>query len=596
VSATREYPTWEDADNDRGGDVEALRQRLQELEAKLHEANETIEAIRSGDVDAIVVQGQPGPQVYTLANDDRPYRRLIEQIGEGALTLTPDGVILYCNGRAAEMLRMPQERVIGGRLQQVIGLDDRRLVEAMLARGWGRHQITLNTPVGNTIPVHLTLTELERDGLRTLCAVLTDLTQQQQAESALQAAHARLLAETAERKRAEAMLQQAQKMEAVGQLTGGIAHDFNNMLTLVVGGLEMIERQLPGLPAGRPAARIGRGVEVAMKGADRAAATIRSLLAFARRHQLDPQPLGINDLLRGMLGLMHRSLGESVVIGTDLADDLWGVHADANQLENAILNVAINARDAMPKGGPLRFRTSNRSLAEPPLPDVAAGDYVVISITDGGIGMDQETLDKAFEPFFTTKAVGEGSGLGLSQVYGFARQSGGFATAASAPGKGTTIEICLPRLAAAEAPLAAGPRGFGEETAEARGETILVVENNDDVRRYCVEALRELGYEVLEATDATTALAMVECQPGIRLLFADIALGGAMNGRQLAEQALRRSARLKALLTTGAASSAAAAGPPDLDLQVLAKPFTFTELAVTVRRVLDGQLVGDRLG
>jgi PAS domain S-box-containing protein len=584
------------AEDDRGGDAGALRQRLQEVEAQLREANETIEAIRSGDVDAIVVQGQPGPQVYTLANEDRPYRRLIEQIGEGALTLTPDGVILYCNGRAAEMLRMPQERVIGGRLQQVVGLDDRRLVEAMLARGWGRHEITLNTPVGNTIAVHLTLTELEQEGLRTLCAVLTDLTQQKLAESALQAAHARVLAEIAEREHAEAMLHQAQKMEAVGQLTGGIAHDFNNLLTLIIGGLEMIQRQLPGLPPGKVAERISRGASAAMSGADRAAATIRSLLAFARRRQLEPQPTDVNRLLGDLLGLMQRTLGEKIAISAELADDLWGVHADRNQLENAILNVAVNARDAMPKGGPLSFRTFNRTLAEPLQPDVAAGDYVVISITDGGIGMDQGTLDKAFEPFFTTKAVGEGSGLGLSQVYGFARQSGGVATATSAPGKGTTIEICLPRLAAAEAPLAAGPAWADEQSAKVRGETILVVDDNDDVRKYSADALRELGYDVLETADATTALGMVDHRPEIRLLFTDIALGRQMDGRQLAEQALRRSGRLRVLLTTGAASACAAAAPPDVDLQVLAKPFTFTELGAAVRRVLDGRLAEDRLG
>ena len=569
----------------------SLRRRLQAAEVDLREARETIAAIRSGDVDAVVVESPAGPRIFTLSNEDQPYRRLIEQIGEGALTLTPDGVILYCNSRVAEMLRMPPEKVIGAKLQPLVALDDRQDFERMLARGWGRHQLMLLATTGGAIPVHLTLTELAGDPARTLCGVLTDLTEQQQAATALRDAHSRLVAEIAERERAENLLHQAQKMEAVGQLTGGIAHDFNNLLTVIIGGLEMVERQVPGLPPGRATSRISRGAAVAIKGADRATGLIRSLLAFSDRRQLNPQPLDANLLIRGMLELMQRSLGERVVLSAELADDLWQVRADANQLENALLNVALNARDAMPNGGPLVLSTGNRTLSERAAAGTAAGDYMVVTATDAGVGMDEGTLKRAFEPFFTTKEVGSGSGLGLSQVYGFARQSGGFVTLRSQPGKGTTIDIGLPRMMQDEAAANVGPSASTQAVGARRGETVLVVEDNEDVRTYRAEVLRELGYEVLTAADGISALALLEQQPQVRLLFADIGLGGEMNGRQLADQALRRSGRLRVLLTTGGDYSPTGAGAVDVDLQVLAKPFTFAELATGIRRLLDGQLL-----
>ncbi len=580
-------------DPGEAADLAGVRCRLRDAEERLREAEETIAAIRGGDMDAIVVQGPAGPQVYTLENDDRPYRRLIEQIGEGALTLTPDGVVLYCNNRMAALLRMPHEKMIGRSLQSMIAAGDRGAFERLAAQGRGRGRFMLRAAQGGMVPVHLSLTELVNDGTRVLCGVVTDLTEQQQAETALREAHARLLAEIAERERAETLLHQAQKMEAVGQLTGGVAHDFNNLLTVVIGGLEMAGRQLANLPAGPPAARIERGMDLARQGADRAAVLVQRLLAFSRRQVLEPRPVEVNLLVSGMLEVLRRTLGETIVLDAVLADDLWPARADPNQLENAVLNLAVNARDAMPNGGRLTVGTGNRTLggaphADPGMAEVVAGDYVMIAVTDTGSGMDQATLGRVFEPFFTTKPPGYGTGLGLSQVYGFAKQSRGHIALRSQPGAGTTVELYLPRLVPGEG----HPRTVGTPAAGApashRGETVLVVEDNDDVRSYSAEALRELGYEVLAAADGAAALALLDRQPGIGLLFTDIGLPGGMNGRQLAHAALRRTAGLKVLLTTGYPQNAGDAAPPlDAGVQVVAKPFTFAELAARIRRILD---------
>ncbi len=597
MMAVSGQPNGEGAGPDGGEDTANLRHHLRDVEERLREAEETIAAIRSGDVDAIVVQGQAGPQVYTLENDDRPYRRLIEQIGEGALTLTPDGVVLYCNSRMAALLRMPHEKVIGGRMQEMIAADDENLFEGLTTQGGGRGRLRLRVADGGTIPVHLSLTDLVTDGTRLLCGIVTDLTEQQQAETALRDANARLRIEIIERERAEALLHQAQKMEALGQLTGGVAHDFNNLLTVVIGGLEMIERQLPKLQPGPTTARLDRGIDLAKKGADRAAVLVQRMLAFSRRQALDPRPVDVNRLVGGMLEVLRRTLGETIALDAVLAECLWQAQADPNQLESAVLNLAVNARDAMPNGGRLTVRTENRMLAhdgsDPDTADAVAGDYVMVAVTDTGIGMDQETLDRACEPFFTTKQVGYGTGLGLSQVYGFVKQSTGHIALRSRPGAGTTVEIYLPRLVPVLTPGQEQPETFRAEAggnAGSRGnDTVLVVEDNEDVRSYSVEALRELGYEVLAAVDGGSALDLLDHHPEIRLLFTDIGLPGGMNGRQLANLALRRKAGLKVLLTTGYVQSAATAAQPlDAAVQIVTKPFTFGDLAGRIRLILDG--------
>ncbi|MGN6550984.1 MAG: PAS domain-containing protein [Pararhizobium sp.] len=385
---------------------------------------------------------------------------------------------------------------------------------------------------------------------------------------------------------AEAALRQSQKMEAVGQLTGGVAHDFNNLLQIVTGNLDMLLRRLP-----ENEARLRRAASNAMTGAKRAAALTQRLLAFSRRQPLQPKVISVNRLVTGMSDLLRRTLGETIDVEIPLGDGLWPVEADPNQLEAAILNLAVNARDAMPEGGRLTIATANARLdghgAE--AASVPPGEYVMISISDTGTGMDKGTMTKVFEPFFTTKEVGKGTGLGLSQVYGFVKQSGGDVKISSEVGAGTAVRIYLPRLfddAAEEE--AAADRPAPEGT---RLETILVVEDDDDVRAYAVEVLRELGYRVLEAHDGPSALRLLDRQDGrVDLLLSDMVLPGGMSGADIAGKACDLLPDLKVLFTTGyARDTIFHHGRIDAGVHLLTKPFAFTELAAKVRDVLDGR-------
>jgi signal transduction histidine kinase len=394
-----------------------------------------------------------------------------------------------------------------------------------------------------------------------------------------------LQTEVEERRKAETALAQAQKMEAVGQLTGGIAHDFNNLLQVVVGNLEILQRNLP-----EDAGRLRRSADNAMKGARRAATLTQRLLAFSRRQPLDPKPIDVNALVTGMSDLLHRSLGETVAVETVVAAGLWRVEADANQLENAVLNLAVNARDAMPEGGKLTIETANTMLDEAYArahAEVRPGQYVVISVSDTGAGMDRETAERVFEPFFTTKEVGKGTGLGLSMVYGFVKQSGGHVKIYSEPLVGTTVRIYLPRLIGGryeeDVPeLNMAPEGSGKET-------ILVVEDNEDVRAYSVETLRELGYQVIEAQDGPSALRVLERQAVVDLLFTDVVLPNGLNGERLARDARVLRPRIKVLFTTGYSRNAIVHhGRLDAGVQLIAKPYSYADLATKVRDVLDG--------
>jgi PAS domain S-box-containing protein len=400
-----------------------------------------------------------------------------------------------------------------------------------------------------------------------------------------------LEAEYAARRRAEESLRQAQKMEAVGQLTGGIAHDFNNLLTVVLGGLEVIERQLPALPASPAVSRITRAKDMALQGVQRAVTLTSRLLAFSRQQPLAPKPLDANRLVSGVCELLRRTLGEAVSLETVLAGGLWQSFADVNQLENALVNLAVNARDAMPNGGKMTIETANcyldeayvATLAEP----VTHGQYVLIAVTDTGFGMDRETAEKAFEPFFTTKDIGKGTGLGLSQVYGFVRQSAGHVKIYSEPGEGTTVKIYLPRHFG---PTDRTTVDAVPEAARAIGtETILVVEDDEDLRIYAIEILRELGYRVLEAANGADALAILDRGGDIDLLLTDVVMPGGLNGRQLADEALRRRPRLRVLFTTGYTRNAIVHhGRLDPGIHLIGKPFSFQELAAKVRTRLDG--------
>ena len=401
----------------------------------------------------------------------------------------------------------------------------------------------------------------------------------------------RLEEEYEARKRAESLLRQAQKMEAVGQLTGGVAHDFNNLLTIVQGGLEMIGRQIASMEESAATARISRGKDMALEAVRRAARLTTRLLAFARQQPLEPRTLDANKLVSGVCDLLQRTLGETISLETVLAGGLWTTNADPNQLENAVLNLAVNARDAMPNGGKVTIETANSHLddayvgrlAEP----VKAGQYVLISVSDTGGGMDPATMDRAFEPFFTTKGIGKGTGLGLSQVYGFVRQSAGHVAIYSEIGEGTTVKIYLPRHHGQEDAV----EGF-DRAASGRGsvgaETILVVEDEDALRLYTVEMLGELGYSVLAASNGAAALEMIGRRDDIDLLFTDIVMPGGMNGRQLANQALLLRPDLKVLFTTGYTANAIVHhGRVDPDVELITKPFGYEALAAKIRALLD---------
>ena len=420
-----------------------------------------------------------------------------------------------------------------------------------------------------------------------------DITDRKRAEEALGELNAtleeRVTRAIGEREKAEDALRQSQKMEAVGQLTGGIAHDFNNLLTVVTGNIDMAVRALDA--AGVSDTRSKRALESALKGAERAAALTHRLLAFSRRQPLAPKPLDVDKLVAGMSDMLNRTLGEMIGVEVVTSPGLWRIEADPNQLENAILNLAVNARDAMPSGGTLSIETANARLDEEysaAHAEVAPGQYVIIAVTDTGQGMSKDTLARVFEPFFTTKEVGKGTGLGLSQVYGFTKQSGGHIKVYSEAGQGTTVKIYLPRLisnAAAEAP--AGSLTLGLELSPSR-ETILAVEDDDDVRAYTVECLRDLGYRVLEAHDGVSAVRLMERQEEpIDLLFTDVVMPN-MSGRELAEKLRQRQPGLRVLYTSGYTRNAIVhGGRLDEGVEMIAKPFTFQALASKVRDMLE---------
>jgi PAS domain S-box-containing protein len=421
-------------------------------------------------------------------------------------------------------------------------------------------------------------------------AAQREIAERRRAEDALRELNATLEQQVAERteqlQAKEEALRQSQKMEAIGQLTGGIAHDFNNLLQVIIGNLDTLTRTLSD-----DAPRLKRAADRALNGARRAAALTQRLLAFSRRQPLDPKPVNVNALVTGLSEMVHRTLGETVEIETVLAAGLWQVEADANELESAILNLAVNARDAMPDGGRLTIETANAHIDEAyaaNYAEVAPGQYVCVCVSDTGKGMDEATVARAFEPFFTTKPVGQGTGLGLSQVYGFVKQSSGHIKIYSEIGQGTTVKIYLPRLstdpAVAEDEVESViPDADGEET-------ILVLEDDDDVRTYTVEILRELGYRVIEAHDGPSALRLLERQTRVDLLFSDVVLPGGMTGAQVAEQARRLRPGLKVLFTTGYARNAIIhQGRLDKGVRLITKPFNAADLAMKVRDVLDEQ-------
>lgn len=375
-------------------------------------------------------------------------------------------------------------------------------------------------------------------------------------------------------------LRQSQKMEAIGQLTGGIAHDFNNMLTGVIGSLDLLQRRMGNVADDR----VSRYMQAATSSAQRAAALTQRLLAFGRRQSLDIQTVDVNRLVAGMEELLARTLGENVRLSTQLSGDVWQGCTDANQLENAILNLAINARDAMAAGGDLFISTVNRHVGRS-TSELTAGDYVVVSVSDTGEGMKEDVLKRAFEPFFTTKPIGKGTGLGLSMIYGFAQQTHGSIEISSKLGIGTTVNLLIPRSHGPEA-----EKSSSAEIAMGGGECVLVVEDEPDVRMLVTETLKELGYRALEATDASSALTLVEQGHRIDLLISDVGLPG-MNGRRLADEIQRRRPGIRVLLITGYAPEAIDRseflGP---GISMMPKPFAIEALSNAIREILEARL------
>ena len=388
-------------------------------------------------------------------------------------------------------------------------------------------------------------------------------------------------------RQADADLRQSQKMEAVGQLTGGLAHDFNNLLAGISGSLELLDMRLK---QGRTEG-LGRYIDAAQAGARRAAALTHRLLAFSRRQTLDPKPTAFDTLVGDMADLIRRTVGPSISLRFISSADVWPVRLDAHQLENALLNLCLNARDAMPDGGCLTIETSNLVLdaGTATARHLPAGELVALRVTDTGSGMTPDVLMRIFDPFFTTKPTGQGTGLGLSMVYGFVRQSGGAVRAQSAPGKGSTLWLYFPRhqgpLTPVAAPLA---QNVGDHTG--RGETVLVVDDEPAVRMLVAEALEEAGYTVIQAANGMAAMAVLESDTTLNMLVTDVGLPEGLNGRQVADAARALRPGLRVLFITGYAEKVVFGGDGlDLDMQILTKPFAMDDLAARVKAMMPRQ-------
>jgi len=422
---------------------------------------------------------------------------------------------------------------------------------------------------GSRFYAHAILSALraEDGSLRGFAKITRDVTERRAQEKALEESRAALV--------------QAQKMESLGQLTGGIAHDFNNLLTVIIGGIDLVLRRRGA------AEKQDELLEAARQAAEQGASLVRRLLAFSRRQTLDPQNVDVNQLVTGMSELIRRTLGESIALETILSTDVWRTLVDRNQLESALLNLAVNAHDAMSESGTLTIETKNNFLDESYAAthgELTPGQYVMIAVSDTGSGMSPQVIARAFEPFYTTKPEGKGTGLGLSQVHGFVKQSGGHVALNSEPGAGTTVKMYLPRHASQEMPDRREPPRAEAEAAAS--EIVLFVEDEPLVRMYGSEALGELGYKVIEASDGHEALRVLGEHPEITLLFTDVGLPGGMNGRRLAEEARARVPSLKILFATGYAKNAFVRnGVLDSAVELLEKPYTVEALARKLKQM-----------
>ena len=519
-----------------------------------------------------------------LHEAERQFRILVESITDYAIyMLDPEGRVTTWNSGAQRIKGYRADEIIGQHFsrfyteeEQSAGAPAQMLREAaeegkVVAEGW-RIRKDGSRFAASTV---LEAIHDQEGALIGFAKITRDITAQRESQELL--------------KRAGEQLLQAGKMEAIGQLTGGVAHDFNNLLTIIIGNLAIAEREVEGLPEG-PANRLRRSLASAERGAQRAAMLTQRLLAFSRRQLLDPRPLDLNKLIAAEADFLQRTLGEAIEVEAVGGGGLWRVEVDQNEFESALLNLAINARDAMPDGGKLTLETGNTFLDQNYCranPEVLPGQYVMISVTDNGTGMTKEVMDRAFEPFFSTKSVDAGTGLGLSQVYGFIKQSGGHIKIYSESGEGTTVKIYLPRYTGK----VTADEGEALESGDVEGrtgETILIVEDDADVRTFLVEALRELNYRTLSAADAPAALRIIDQKNArIDLLLSDVVLPG-MNGRELMAEARKQRPDLKVLFMTGYSRNAIVhQGRLDPGIEMIQKPMSQRELAGRIRDLLD---------
>jgi PAS domain S-box-containing protein len=515
-----------------------------------------------------------------LVDSELRYRRLVEAVVDYAIfQLDTSGHVATWNSGAQRIKGYNQSEIIGKHFSAFYTEEDRKAgvpsKALATAESTGKYESEgwRVRKDGSTFWALVVIDAIRDDAgqLVGFAKVTRDITERREAQLKLQAAQEQLAV--------------SQKMEAIGQLSGGIAHDFNNLLMIVIGNLESAQHQALK-PPGNPA--INRALKNAMRGAQRAAALTSRLLAFSRRQPLDPKPTDLNKFLGGAGEFLQRSLGENVLIETVGAAGLWLVEVDINHLETALLNLAINARDAMPDGGKLTLEGANVYVDEDYSrlnPELAIGQYVAICVSDTGTGMARDVLSRAFEPFFTTKELGHGTGLGLSQVYGFVKQSGGHLKIYSEPGHGTTVKIYLPRL-----------HGHGQQEVEEadqtiiganRAEAILLVEDDTDVRAYLSDVLRSLDYRVTAAPSAEAALEFLRTDHSVDLLLTDIIMPGS-NGRKLAQEAERIRPGLRVLYMTGYSRNAVFhQGRLDEGVDLLQKPVSQAQLATRVRAALD---------
>ena len=541
-----------------------------------------------------------------LEESERQFRGLADNMSQLAWIADPAGQIHWYNERWYSYTGTSHEAMMALGWRSLHHPDHRQRVESRLQRCFATGSLWEDTfPLrgkdgqyrwflSRALPI--------RDELGNITYWLstsTDITAQVSAEDALRElnesleqrvaertrelaeSNQRLQIEISERAQAEEALRHAQKMDAIGQLTGGIAHDFNNMLTGVLGALDLIQRRVA---AGR-VSEIDRYIEAAMSSANRAASLTHRLLAFARRQSLNQRPVDVNHMVTSMKELLRRTMGESIELEVDLHTTSCMTNTDEHQLENALLNLVINARDAMPEGGRLLIQTE--LIHSPLLQDaLAPGEYVRLRVQDTGLGMSSDVIARAFDPFFTTKPIGQGTGLGLSMVYGFINQTGGRVSITSEEGRGTRIDLLLPcHHDTAERPLAV--ERSTEPPCASQGERVLVVEDEPDVRLLVVDVLKELGYHVEVACDSHEALPVLQGTALIDLLVTDVGLPG-LNGRQLAEVARQHRPGLKVLFMTGYAREAQVRGEfLDDGMDLLIKPFSIDELAQRVRRLIE---------